>query len=277
MNDQRTIFNLPENHVINITGNYLVGLLEGDGSFYLSKQHMVPRVSLITITLDKLLLFAIRDFLLNQLDSHSKLLGTETKLINITDKKQIGNNKLISILEIYQIDYICNILIPYLDNFEFKTKKYLDYLDFRTIAFLIYDGKHLLENGEELILKLADSMNNSRLSTSSDKFTIDSKTKYALGELIKSAPLISVNSEGRAMIIKELKYIRSTYIIQAVLPNGSISYFINDAQCAKYFKVSNSTIGRRLNDGKPILKNNEISVLMLKRIRAYSPHSSPSI
>lgn len=120
-------------------------------------------------------------------------------------------------------------------------------------------------------------MNNSRLSTSSDKFTIDSKTKYALGELIKSAPLKIVNSEGRAMIIKELKYIRSTYIIQAVLPNGSISYFINDAQCAKYFKVSNSTIGRRLNDGKPILKNNEISVLMLKRIRAYSPHSSPSI
>ena len=53
MNDQRTIFNLPENHVINITGNYLVGLLEGDGSFYLSKQHMVSRVSLITITLDK--------------------------------------------------------------------------------------------------------------------------------------------------------------------------------------------------------------------------------
>ena len=104
---------------------------------------MVPRVSLITITLDKLLLFAIRDFLLNQLDSHSKLLVTETKLINITDKKQIGNNKAISILEIYQIDYICNILIPYLDNFEFKTKKYLDYLDFRTIAFLIYDGKHL--------------------------------------------------------------------------------------------------------------------------------------
>ena len=73
-----------------------------------------------------------------------------------------------------------------------NTKKYLDYLDFRTITFLIYEGKHLLENGKELILKLANSMNNSRLSTSSDKFTIDSKTKCALGELIKSAPLIIV-------------------------------------------------------------------------------------
>ena len=98
----------------------------------------------MTITQDKLLLLAIRYFLLNQLNPHSKLLGSETKLINITDKKQIGNNnKPISILEIYQIDYICNILIPYLNNFKFRTKKYLDYLDFRTIAFLIYDGKHL--------------------------------------------------------------------------------------------------------------------------------------
>ena len=57
-------------------------------------------------------------------------------------------------------------------------------------------------------------MNNSRLSTSSDKFIIDSKTKYALEELIKSEPLISVNSEGRVMIFKDKKYIRSTYIIK---------------------------------------------------------------
>lgn len=85
---------------------------------------------------------------MNQLDAHSKLLGTETKLINILDKKPIGNNKPISILEIYQIDYLCNILIPYLDNLKFRTKKYLDYLDFRTITFLIYDGKHLSDKGK---------------------------------------------------------------------------------------------------------------------------------
>ena len=129
------------------------------------------------------------------------------------EKKVKEGYKSICILEIYQIDFICNILIPHFDSIKFRTKKYLDYLDFRTIAFLIYDGKHLLENGKELILKLANSMNNSRLSTSSDKFIIDSKTKYALEELIKLEPLISVNSEGRAMILKEHKYIRSTYII----------------------------------------------------------------
>lgn len=276
MNDQRINFNLPLNHIINITGNYLLGILEGDGSFYLTKQRLVPQISLVTITQDKPLLLAIRDFLLNQLDTCSKLLGTETKLINIMDKKQIGNNKPISILEIYQIDYICNILIPYLDNLSFRTKKYLDYLDFRTIAFLIYEGKHLSDFGKELILKLANSMNNGRLSTNSDRLIIDSQTKYALEELIKSEPLISVNSDGRAMILKDGKYIRSTYIIQAVLPNGSNRYFINDAQCAKFFQVSSPTISKRLNDGQSLFKNNEVSVLMLKRIRAYAPRSSSS-
>jgi hypothetical protein len=55
---------------------------------------------------------------------------------------------------VYQIDYIKNILIPYFDSFQFRTKKYIDYLDFKTIVFLIFEGKHLLENGKELIIKL---------------------------------------------------------------------------------------------------------------------------
>ena len=37
MNSKRVNYVLPEDHNIVITGNYLVGLLEGDGSFYLNK------------------------------------------------------------------------------------------------------------------------------------------------------------------------------------------------------------------------------------------------
>ena len=43
----------------------------------------------------------------------------------------------ISVLEIYQLDYICNILIPYFDKIQFRTKKYLDYVDFRTFFFTL--------------------------------------------------------------------------------------------------------------------------------------------
>lgn len=216
MNDNRVNYYLPLDHRIRITGNYLVGLLEGDGSFYLNKHDMTPRVSLVTTTPNNVVLEKIRQYLLNQLDEYSYILGSSTKLINIYDKNLKGNNKPISILEISQIDYLCNILIPYFDSLQFRTKKYKHYLDFRTIAFLILDGKLLTEKGKQLIIKLGDNMNNNRLSTNIKPLTLDMATKSELDLLIISKPLIDIDSEGRAMIIHEKKYIRSSYIIKAI-------------------------------------------------------------
>jgi len=206
MNDKRKDFTLPDSHSVIITGNYLVGLLEGDGSFYLDKQNVTTvRVSLVTTTVNRFVLEKIREFFLSLLDEYSYMLGSTTKLINIYDKKVKGNNKPVSILEIYQIDFICNILIPYFDNIEFRTKKNLDYLDFKIIAFLILEGKYLTAKGKELIIKLGDTMNNNRLSTNSNILVLDEITKSELDLLIKSEPLIHIDSEGRAMIISEKK------------------------------------------------------------------------
>jgi hypothetical protein len=166
---------------------------------------MTPRISLVTTTPNKIVLEKIREFFLNPLDEYSYILGSSTKLININDKKVKDNCKPISILEISQIDYICNILIPYFDSLHFRTKKYNDYIDFRTIAFLILEGKHLTEKGKQLIIKLGDTMNNNRLSTNSNPLTINVATKSELDLLIKSKPLINIDSEGRAIIIHEKK------------------------------------------------------------------------
>lgn len=48
-------------------------------------------------------------------------------------------------------------------------------------------------------------MNNNRLSTNSNPLTLDMATKSELDLLIKSKPLINIDSEGRAMIINEKK------------------------------------------------------------------------
>ena len=111
------------------------------------------------------------------------------------------------LLEISQIDFICNVLIPYLYNIEFRTKKFLDYLDFKTIALLILEGKYLTDKGKELIIRLGDSMNNNRLSTNADSIILDDKFKSEFKILINSDPLINIDSEGRAMIISEKKNI----------------------------------------------------------------------
>jgi LAGLIDADG endonuclease len=199
MNDKRVNFSLPENH-IKITPYYLLGYIEGDGSFYFNKNDNTVRISLITIKEDRILLEKIKEFLFNQLDKNSLFLAKNSKLVYINDKSIRKNWKAITILEISQIDYICNYLIPFFDNLVFRTKKYLDYLDFRKIAFLILDGKHLSEKGRSIIVKLADTMNNSRLSTNPNKSLIENfDLKSELLYLEKSEPLISIDSEGRAL------------------------------------------------------------------------------
>lgn len=156
----------------------------------------------------------------------------------------------------------------------FFTKKYYDYQDFIKIAFLVLEGKHLTFKGKQLIIKLGDTMNNNRLSTNSNPLTIDNATKSELDLLIKSKPLISIDSEGRAMIIHNKKYIRSTYIIKAIF-NGYISYYTNGVYCAKALQVSNNIITQRLNDSRPVKNKQGLIVAQtIKIIKIYSSQYS---
>lgn len=270
MNDKRVNFSLPENH-IKITDNYLLGYIEGDGSFFFNKSDNTVRISLITITEDRFLLEKIKEYLINQLDEYSLILAKNTKLIFINNKKARGNTKPVTELVISQIDFICNYLISFFDNLEFRTKKKLDYLDFKRIAYLILDGKHLTEKGRNIIIKLADTMNNSRLSTNINKSPIENlNLKLELELLEKSKPLIRINSEGRALWISKKRWIRTTLIIKAVLPGGKIKYYPSGVSCANDFSVSNSTIMKRLNDKEPLIRNKEeVLAIMLERIRVY--------
>jgi hypothetical protein len=70
MNDKRINFIIDENH-IKITANYLSGYIEGDGSFYFNKMHNTVRISLLTISKDRLILEKIKEFLLKDLDNNS--------------------------------------------------------------------------------------------------------------------------------------------------------------------------------------------------------------
>lgn len=67
------------------------------------------------------------------------------------DQKEMEKRKPFSIIQINQIDYVFNILIPMFDNLKFKSKKYKDYLDFKLLTTLIYEGKHLIPEGKDLI------------------------------------------------------------------------------------------------------------------------------
>lgn len=271
MNSKRTNYVMPDNHII-ITPYYLLGYIEGDGSFYYNKSDQTTRLSLVTINEDRYLLEKIKEFFINMLNGNSLIFAKNKKFIFINDRKSKNNRKFVSTLEISQIDFICKYLIPFFDSLEFQSKKFLDYLDFKRISILLLDGKHLSEKGKDVINQLGNSMNNNRLSTKLRKAFINNKDMEQNLKLLEmSKPLLIKDKEGRIFMESTNKKIRSTYIIEAVLPNRVVAFYPNAVSCAKIFSVSISTIIRRLNDKKPLLdKKRKILLLSLKRIDAYN-------
>lgn len=192
MNKKRTNFVFPTDHQIVITPYYLLGLIEAEGCFYLSKSTLISNLQLEMVYAQKNLILAIKQFLLeialtdypkkelSNADSGSggeelvneKLLKEELdNFVNIfeVDRRENRPNTQPTItLRISNFNYIYVVLIPFFDQLIFFSKKGLDYQDWKTAASLKKDNKHLLPEGKELITHILNRMNNNRLTTNPD-------------------------------------------------------------------------------------------------------------
>lgn len=267
MNKKRTEFNLPLNH-IKISPYWLLGFIEGEGSFYLNRSNFTPAFSLSLTQLQKPIIEKIIIFLASNLDSHSYIKANSTKLFNLSiEKPRNGANGIVK-LKISQIDYLFNIFIPFLNTLKFQSKKKLDFNDFKYITTLIYQGKHLIPEIREFIIQaLCDSnnMNNLRLSTYNNldlplqevkdadliNFSqgyLQQKEKY----LNKPAIYIK-NNEGQIINSITKEVIRDTYVIEVIKLDNSLSTYPSIKDCALAYEISRSTIYLRLNSGEPLI------------------------
>lgn len=139
---------------ISINWNWLLGFLEGDGSFYISDNK--PRFLIHLTASEKELLIAIKNFL--NVGNVYDIKVPPSKLNRNPDA-----NPSVSI-HIAKIDFFVNSFIPELDKLKFYTKKYLDYLDWGRVVSLVKENKHLTPEGVLEINKIKSSMNNNRLS-----------------------------------------------------------------------------------------------------------------
>ena len=261
MNDKRICFSMPNNHRVRITKNYLLGFIEGDGSFYLYRNNFYTYISIGMESNSQYLLENIREFLLNQLDSDSRVYAEHSKLVTIVKKYSTTSKKKdFSIIQFYQIDFINNIIIPMFDHLTFHSKKYKDFLDFKLLVTLIYQGKHLTNEGKEIIISISNRMNNNRLSTNfhSKAVLLDEEK---IKEILELEPLIEIDNQGRVRDKKNNKYIRKVYIIETF---KSIQLkFPSAIACSEFFNLPYYFIIARLNDGKPF--NTSKGEIKLKR------------
>lgn len=77
------------------------------------------------------------------------------------------DHKPMAFLAVNQKDFLFNVLLPFLDNLIWLSKKGKDYQDWKLILNIINQGKHFTEEGKELISLISLQMNNNRLSTNS--------------------------------------------------------------------------------------------------------------
>jgi len=174
MNRARTDNSMPSDHTIRITPNWLIGFIEGDGSFYVNK--LTPMLRISQSNKDTQILEEISKFL------NSGTLG-ENKITN-----RFLNEKPMANLTFHNIMFTHDKILPLFNSLTFYTKKYQDFLDWQIIVKLNYLGLHLNPRGEELINNLKLGMNNKRLSTYNNIIDKPIITQEMINEVLSLEP-----------------------------------------------------------------------------------------
>lgn len=255
MNTNRIDFSRPS--AIIVTKSWLLGFIEGDGSFHYWRNDSLPVFSIALSETQHSLLLKIKEFLIDSLgfDHYSKFKLNNSSIISINTQKARNNSKASSSLVIKDIHVLNNYLIPYLDELVFHSKKGLDFQDFKLICEAIYKGAHRNKIIKDLILKLSNTMNNYRLSTYVGK--VDNLRVEEREMLINVSPLIEHLKDGRKKDILTNKIIHqhTSSIYEIIGPDNEIKLILTLTEAAKTVGVTPITLSKHLeNIGSVILK-----------------------
>lgn len=114
MNTKRTNFNMPENHIV-ITKSWLLGFIEGDGSFSLERANVEPVFSIKSTEKQLALLEKIKEYLENNLgfDLYSMHKLNCSSIFIISFEKARNNSQPLVTFMIKNVHVLNNYLIPF--------------------------------------------------------------------------------------------------------------------------------------------------------------------
>ncbi len=154
MNSYRTDYNLPLGHTYLISPYWLLGFVEGDGSFNYSSG--CPR---FYISQDKTSIESLRAIV-----AYFEGLGVKAQIY--PSGSSSGKNNSMFKLKVSQIQSISDILIPFFEKLGgFLTSKGIDLQYWKAQVRIHRAGLHNTPEGKQLIAKLCSNMNQRRLTT----------------------------------------------------------------------------------------------------------------
>jgi len=257
MNRGRLDFQLPEGHRPIVTSYWLLGFVEGEGSFHLDRS---SNRLIFNITLsghDLALLEAIKDFLYNlpEVESSSNLNKASIMIYVAKSSTRAAH------LSIKNTEFIKSVIIPFFSSMVWQSKKLLDFQDWVLVFKLKEQGHHYTDQGLRLIELILSQMNNNRLSTSKAA-RIDRALLHADIHRMLSGPS-NYEIKGDRIYIKSLnKYLSSpkAKVVQLVdnQSGETLQTFTSLTACAKSLGMAQSTVWVKYTKGESFLFNNKL-------------------
>ena len=190
MNKSRLNFQLPGDHKVNITKEWLLGFVEGEDCFYLNNFSVAFKLSQTFV--NRYVLVCIKDYL--------QKLG-DNLTITIEDcKPNKLKQKPYSVLYIGKGNNTASLFISLFIDLPWLSIKVLNFIDWVIIYLLVSEGKHHLPEGKLVIAKLKSRLGIKRklLDNEIDKVTID--LLYSASNYVESDHVgifkVKINSKG---------------------------------------------------------------------------------
>lgn len=167
-NTKRTNFKPIEGFKSIITDYKLLGLIEGEGSFFVQKAGLTPRFELELTSAQKPLILEIKYFLNSKFTSfYDADAGDLRGGIKVRDTKaKFDKGKGGVRLEITGVEFLHRYLNTYLKDLKFYSNKEIDFKEFCFICETLYNKAHINQpEVQQLLLDRIGGMNKARLST----------------------------------------------------------------------------------------------------------------
>ena len=171
-NTKRTNFKPTEGFKSIITDYKLLGLIEGEGCFFVQKAGLTPRFELELTSAQKPLLTLIIDYLLSKFaslyttDAGNPLLISKGGIKLRDTKAKYENGKGGVRLEITGVEFLHRYFNTYLKDLKFYSNKEIDFKEFCFICETLYKKAHIDKpEVKQLLLDRIGGMNKARLST----------------------------------------------------------------------------------------------------------------
>lgn len=268
MNSRITDFNL-NNHNINLSLNWILGFIEAEGSFSVSKNFKLffsLAQSSVNLELMKKIsnyfeILVSEDFVNYRVNSNIVSLSCTT-YNNLKWKDSLN-------LIITNKDYILKYFIPVFDNLDWHTKKLLDYNDWKIIGEIRELGFQYTEEGVDLIKLIQGQMNNNRLSTNLNKNIIYRKVlDNKIEDLLKKPSNFEQTKDGNILIksLGRVYHSGNNISINIIDEKGLVlNNFKSIAKCAEFLGIYASNARVKLNKNKGVLYKGKL--IFIKKLQ----------